>query len=247
MADVTTQVIAHRGNSSVAPENTMAAFESAWRAGADVIELDIQLSSDGRAVVIHNDTVEETTDGSGPVSSRTAAQLAAFDAGSWFSEAYAGQRIPLLTEVLAWMGPRPPLELLLEFKGHWDAAPIDAVVRDIEAAELVERTVMQSFSVPTVHALADVAPDIRRGLLINTFDASTFSLTAQVRAAQCNPSGQLLLDQPDLLDRIRERGMQAMVWTVNEPEHWAALIRSGADGIITDRPDALRGFLAAQP
>lgn len=239
-------VIAHRGNSAVAPENTLAAFEAAWRSGADMIELDIQASADGHAVVIHNDTLDATTDATGPVSTRTAADLAEVDAGAWFSPVFAGQRVPLLADVLTWMGQRAGIGLLLEFKGEWDPAPVSAVVEQIEAAGVAQRTVVQSFSVTTVQALADVAPSLRRGLLIETLAEDTFSQCARLRVAQCNPSGQILLDQPETLGLIRERGMQAMVWTVNEPQHWEALLQLRADGIITDRPDRLRGYLAGR-
>jgi len=237
-------VIAHRGNSSVAPENTLAAFEAAWRGGADVIELDIQLSADGQAVVIHNDTLDETTDTTGPVSTHTAAELAQVDAGSWFSSAYAGQRVPLLGEVLTWLSQRDGLAMLLEFKGEWDPAPVSTVVEQIEAAGVAARTVVQSFAVTTVQALVDVAPHLRRGLLIEHMAEDTFSLCARMQVSQCNPSGRILLEQPETLGLIRERGMQSMVWTANEPQHWQGLLQLGADGIITDRPDRLRGYLS---
>lgn len=246
MGRVSTQIIAHRGNSSVAPENTMAAFEAAARAGADMIELDIQLSSDGHAVVIHNDTLDETTDASGPVSTRSAAELADVDAGSWFSPAYAGQHVPLLDEVLAWLNAHQGVGLLLEFKGEWDPAPVSTVIEQIETAGLAGRTVVQSFAVTTVQALADVAPDLPRGLLVQELDDDVFARCAQLRVAQCNISGQILFDAPQTLSVIRERGMQSMVWTVNEPEHWDGLLQLGADGIITDRPDRLRGYLAGR-
>src|SRR5690625_3213100 len=138
----------------------MAAFESAWRAGADVIELDIQLSADGQAVVIHNDTLDETTDGTGPVSTRTAAQVGRVDAGSWFSPHYAGQRVPLLGEVLDWLSERDGLGLLLEFKGEWDPAPVSTVVEQIERAGVGGRTVAQSFAVSTVRGLAEARKSV---------------------------------------------------------------------------------------
>ncbi|HLS24683.1 MAG TPA: glycerophosphodiester phosphodiesterase family protein [Beutenbergiaceae bacterium] len=241
-----TQVIAHRGNSSVAPENTMAAFESAWRAGADVIELDIQLTADGQAVVIHNDTLDATTDATGPVSTRTAAELGEVDAGSWFAPSFTGQRLPLLRDVLSWLRERDGLGLLVEFKGEWDPAPVSTVVEQIEDAGVGGRIVVQSFAVSTVRALADVAPDLRRGLLIDSLAEDTFSLCAQLRVAQCNPSGLILMEHPETLQLIQDRGMQAMVWTVNEVAHWDALLQMGADGIITDRPDRLRGYLAGR-
>jgi glycerophosphoryl diester phosphodiesterase len=93
-------VIAHRGASSYAPENTFAAFDLAIRMGVHHIELDVEATSDGHIVVIHDDTVDRTTDGSGPVTNHTLAALQALDAGSWFGARFAGERIPVFDEVL---------------------------------------------------------------------------------------------------------------------------------------------------
>ena len=90
------RVVGHRGNSAVAPQNTLAAFEAAWRAGADCVELDVQLTADGRVVVIHDDTVDATTDGTGPVAGFTLASIRRLDAGSWFSPAFADAYMGLL-------------------------------------------------------------------------------------------------------------------------------------------------------
>lgn len=239
-------VIAHRGNSSVAPENTMAAFEAAWRAGADMIELDIQVTRDGHALVIHNDTVDETTSGQGPVAALDAEQATALDAGSWFAPAFSGQRVPLAGEVLRFLTERPGIDLLLEFKGDWDPAPTSRVIESIEAAGLSDRIVVQSFSPTTVGSLRDVAPHIRRGLLVTELAEGTLRLCHDLQVSQCNPSGQLLQHQPETLERLRAVGLASMVWTVNEPEHWAQLMQLDPDGIITDRPDRLRGWLAGR-
>jgi len=103
--------IAHRGASAFAPENTMAAFEKAIELGADVIELDLHLTRDNEIVVIHDDTLDRTTDGSGPVHQRSLGELMRLDAGRWFGEGFAGQRIPRLAEVLDRFAGRVPLAL----------------------------------------------------------------------------------------------------------------------------------------
>ncbi len=210
-----------------------------------MIELDIQLSADGQAVVIHNETLDETTSGQGSVSAQTVEQLAELDAGSWFSSTYAGQRVPLLADVLQWMAGRKGIELLLEFKGEWDAAPVSRVVAELESSGMAKRTVVQSFSATTVQTLADTAPDIPRGLLVATPSSDLLAQCATLKADQCNPAGMMLLATPGVIKQIQEAGMRTMVWTANEPEQWAALVELGVDGIITDRPDALRGYLSA--
>lgn len=242
----TPQVIAHRGNSRVAPQNTLVALETAWRAGADSIEIDIQLSADGVAVVIHDDTVDATTDGSGAVSDLDLAELRRLDAGSWFSPAYAGQRVPTFAEVIAFLEARRGIDLLLELKGDWDAAGARGVAEAIAAAGLDDRVIAQSFSLATVAVLAEVAPDLRRGLLIVDADDTLFDVCTELGVMACNPHGELLRARPELLGKLHGACLQVMVWTANEPEEWAALTAAGVDAIITDRPDALIGWLSAQ-
>lgn len=238
-------VIAHRGSSSLAPQNTLAAFESAWRSGADSIEIDIQLDADGAPVVIHDDTVDATTNGSGAVAEMHSDELRRLDAGSWFSPAYAGQRIPTFDEVLELLVAREGIELLLELKGDWDAAGVQVAVDAIRAAGLTDRVLAQSFSRETVAALRDVAPELRRGLLVFEVDHTLLDVCAELGVVACNPHGGLLLDDQTLLPRLQAAGVQVMVWTANEPEHWALLVEARVDAIITDRPDALVGWLSA--
>ena len=127
-------VVAHRGNSSVAPENTLAALESAWRVGADVIEIDLQLTADGVAVVIHDETVDRTTDGAGRVDQLTGAQVADLDAGSWFADHFGGQRVPTVQDLLGFFVAHPGICLLAELKGTWRAADVRHVTEAIDLA-----------------------------------------------------------------------------------------------------------------
>lgn len=178
------RVVAHRGNSSVAPQNTLAAFEAAWRAGADAIELDVQLTADRQVVVIHDDTVDATTDGTGPVAGLTLAQVRALDAGGWFSPAFAGQRVPAFDEVVGLLLDRPGIDLLCEVKGAWTPD---------EAALVTEP----------------------------------------------------LLADPGFVARQHALGREVTVWTLDEPWMWRTAADLYVDGVITDRPDRLRGWLAA--
>lgn len=239
-------VVAHRGNSAVAPQNTLAAFEAAWRAGAGSIELDVQLTADGQVVVIHDDTVDATTDGTGPVGEKDLAAVRALDAGSWFGTAYAGQRVPLLDEVIELLLVRPGIELLLEVKGSWTVEQVRLVTEPLRAAGLVDRVIGQSFWPDTVAALAEAAPELRRGLLVFMVDDGLLERCAQLGVMTCNPAGGLLVEDPGLVARLHAAGLQVMVWTLDEPEQWAAAVDLGVDGIITDRPDRLVGWLAAR-
>ncbi|VTR78112.1 glycerophosphodiester phosphodiesterase [Cellulomonas hominis] len=242
-------VVAHRGNSAVAPQNTLAAFEAAWRAGAASIEIDIQLSADGHVVVIHDDTVDATTDGQGVVAELGLDALRSLDAGSWFAAAYAGQRVPTFAEVLDLMARRPGIDLLLELKGPWTAEQVRPVTDAIRAAGLADRVIGQSFWPESVEALAEADPELRRGLLVFQVPADPAELVrlcTDLGVMTCNPYGPLLVEHPDLVERLHAAGLQVMVWTLNEPEHWAAATALGVDAVITDRPDRLAGWLAAR-
>lgn len=241
-----TLVVAHRGNSSVAPQNTLAAFEAAWRAGAGSIEIDVQLTADGQVVVIHDDTLDATTSGSGPVGGTDLAGVRSLDAGAWFAPAYAGQRVPTFAEVVDLLLRRPGIDLLLEVKGAWTAEQVRAVTEPVLAAGLADRVVVQSFWPETVAALREAAPDLRRGLLVFEVRDDLLDLCAELGVVACNPYGLLLVQDPGLVDRLHAAGLQVMVWTLDEPEHWAAAVALGVDAIITDRPDRLVGWLAAR-
>ncbi|WP_240643797.1 glycerophosphodiester phosphodiesterase [Antribacter gilvus] len=244
-------VVAHRGNSSLAPQNTVAALDAAWRAGAGAIEIDVQLSADGVVVVIHDDTVDSTTDGSGAVADLTLAELRALDAGSWFSSHHAGERIPTLSEVLAFVAAHPGTDLLLELKDAWTVPEAALVTTAVDEAGLADRVVVQSFWPDTVAALRDAAPHLPRGLLVSEEHPEAVALAGDLGVVCCNPSVAMATDpDADLVARLHAQGLRVMVWTADEPEEWAALLGTdggtGVDAIITDRPDRLAGWLAGR-
>lgn len=239
----TPQVIAHRGNSAVAPENTLMAFEAAARAGADLIEIDLQVTKDGIAVVIHDDDVARTTDGRGRIEELEHAHVAGLDAGGWFAHAYRGARVPSGAELMEFFVAHPGLGLLAEFKGRWSTADARTVTDAVEAAGLGERVIVQSFDTATVQVLRDVAPDLARGLLVEDLPDNLLRTCASLAVMTCNPRGDLLLEQPGLVEALHGEGLRVVPWTLNEPAHWTVAVDLGVDAIITDRPDRLRGWL----
>ena len=243
----TPKVIAHRGNSSVAPENTLVAIESAIRCGAHAIEIDVQLTRDGVPVIIHDTALDRTTDGSGPLADVDSAHLRTLDAGSWFAPVYAHQRVPLLEEVLARLAQDSRIELLLEFKGTWEAADVRAVADAIAGHRFEDRVVVQSFSVPTVAALAEVAPALRRGLLIAEPGDTLLDQCRGLGVVTGNPSGRVVAEHPELIAQLHEAGLAAMVFTLNEPAHWTQAAALGVDAVFTDRPDRMLGWLGDPP
>jgi glycerophosphoryl diester phosphodiesterase len=242
-------VVAHRGNSSVAPQNTLAAFESAWRAGAQAIELDVHLTADRRVVVLHDDVVDETTDGTGRVGDLTLDAVRALDAGASFSRAYRGQRVPTFEEVTRLVAERPGIELLVELKGVWSVEDALVVTKQVDDAGLADRVVVQSFWPPTVAALREAAGHLDRALLLSLrLDdlAELVAVCADLGVVACNPEVVLLEQVPGLVDVLHDAGLRVHVWTANTTHDWDALLRRGVDGIMTDRPDRLAGWLDAR-
>lgn len=242
-------VIAHRGNASTAPGNTMPAVEGAWRAGADLVEVDLRLSEDGVGVVIHDATVDRTTTASGPVDRMSATEVARLDAGTPFSPVFAGTRVPLLADVAEFLAGHPGTDLLLELKGDFTTEQATGVLSTLAVAGMTERTVVQTFWPKTIRSLRAADPDVRLGLLVGSHvapDSVMLPLSTEVGAFACNPRYDLLAADPAVVDELHHAGMRVFAWTLNEPEQWAEAVAWGVDGIITDRPDRLAGWLSAR-
>jgi glycerophosphoryl diester phosphodiesterase len=231
-------ILAHRGASAQAPENTMAAFRLAAQMGADGVELDVRLSKDGEAVVIHNPTLDETTNGRGRVKDFALAQLQSLDAGGWFGPDFAGERIPTLTQVLRELGPRLTLNIELKTEALFSGGLEVEVVRLVEDANLVHRVVISSFDPLALWRVRRLNRNIPTGLLYAP------DLPFYLRYRWLQP-----LAQPDGLhprwDTVDEQavaaahrqGLALRPWTCNDPQAMQRLIQWGVDAIITDRPD----------
>ncbi len=239
-------IVAHRGNKSVTPENTLPAFASALHSGCDGIEMDVVLTADGVPVVIHDETVDGTTNGSGHVGQMTLAEIRQLDAGSWFSPGFAGTRIPTFAEFAQLMAEAPGIEILLEFKGHWTAVQASVVFEDVKAYRLTDRTMLQSFHPLTIGALHEIAPESKRGALLEIVPDELIASAQELGLYTINPDVNIVLKDPGLVQLIHDAGMKVQTWTANSPDQWARLVGLGVDAIITDRPDALNGWYAGR-
>jgi glycerophosphoryl diester phosphodiesterase len=240
------RAIAHRGDSSSAPENTLAAYEAAVRAGSDLIEIDVRRTSDGKAVVIHDASALRTTGIDAPVAALTARELTGADAGSWFGPDFANARVPLLRTVAEWGAEHPEVGWLVELKGRWTAEQLAGPVDELRDRGLAGRTILQSFEADAVAAARDVAPDVPRALLVYRVEDED-ALHAQLQrlgAAGCNPVGELPDRNPGLARRLRDAGYSVFPWTLNQPDEWGAAGAVGVDGVITDRPREFRSWHA---
>ncbi|MCY1145135.1 glycerophosphodiester phosphodiesterase family protein [Actinoplanes sp. Pm04-4] len=237
-------VVAHRGYSAVAPENTLPAFAAAVRAGATLIELDVRTTADDVPVVIHDRTLDRTTTGSGHVWEASYAEVAAVDAGSWFSAAYSGVRVPTLAATLDLLRAPGP-DLLLEIKPPATLPQVKTIVEMIDSYGLSARTIVQSFDPEIVRLVREAEPSLRRGLLRLRFEADTLPLVDELDVVCCNPSTADVLGDPDTVASLTERGVAVMPWTANDMSEWAALSSAGIAGLITDRVGELTGWSAA--
>ena len=235
--------IAHRGYSAVAPENTLPAFAAAVLGGATFVEFDVRTTADGLPVVIHDRTVDRTTDGSGHVWDLTAAEVAALDAGSWFSPAYAGARVPTLAETLGLLADAEP-QLLLEIKPPADEAQVGQIIDLVGKHDLLERTIVQSFDPQVVRTVRDVAPAVRRGLLRLRFEADTVPLARELGVVCCNPAVADVLGDPATVAELIGAGIDVHPWTANDMTAWSSLAGTGVAGLITDRVAELTGWSA---
>ena len=233
-------IIAHRGASAAAPQNTLAAFRRAIELGADGVELDVHLSADGVPVVMHNYDVDETTDGTGLVSDQTLAELKQLDAGSKFSPQFAGERIPTLAEVFEALEGKLLVNIELKdisIKGVGLEAPVAEVVRQ---CGMEKKVLFSSFDPLTLRRMRPLAPQIPSGLLY------AHDLAVYLRRAWLAPWTPHEARHPDaemtdgrLVKWCHVRKLRVNVSTVNEPDEMRRLVALGVDGIITDVPDVL--------
>jgi glycerophosphoryl diester phosphodiesterase len=234
-------LIAHRGASGYAPENTLAAFRKAVAMGLSFIETDLQLSRDARFVAIHDDSVNRTTNGQGSVHELTLAELRRLDAGSWFGSAFAGERIPTLEEILEF-AKRHDVVFYLELKagGSWGGE--HALIGALREAGEIHRVVVISFDSALVAAVRRAEPTLMTGLLCDGQIEKPVEKTLEIGARQLVIRGDLVT--PAMIAEAKRNDLQIICWTVNHPAHMRLLASAGVDGIMGDYPDRLN---AVQP
>ena len=239
-------IIAHRGFSAAAPENTLAAFARAIAAGADGIELDVHMSRDGRLVVCHDPTLERTTDGQGLIAAHTWEELRRLDAGSWYSPAFAGERLPALEEVAA-----------LACRGSWrgvlniELANLVALYRGIEAAvvrvlreyDLVGRALISSFNHPSLVEVRRLDGQVATACLVaaRLLDAPRYVQKLGCRAVHAHA----LSLTPEYVASFHAAGIAVHAWGADGPALLRRAQAAGADAVIVDDPVKARLVLTA--
>lgn len=210
----------------------MAAFLHAVRLGVPMVELDVQLTRDGEVVVLHDDTLDRTTDGSGRVADRTWAEIAGLDAGSWFAPEFAGERVPRLAEVLAAVD----LRINVELKPGPDDGLEARALAVVEDAGALHRVVLSSFDPQRLHRLRRIAPRADLAVLwAGVRFESALTLARRVAATALH-----IRNGGDLARRVaagHAEGLAVRVWTVNCQEEFSRAVAAGADGVFSDFPE----------
>ena len=238
------QIFAHRGAKSVAPENTLPAFQRALEMGVDGIELDVHCSKDGRLVVIHDDTLEGTTTSAGKVGAYTAAELAKIDAGSHFNVAFAGVGVPTLDEVFDLVGQRCLVNVELKSEDPNGGDQAEPLIAMIAARNLYDQVIVSSFNPPSLIKMRALAPKIRLGLLYylplpNFLRDAWFSPI--IRPEAIHPMHSLI--DEEVMAWARAYGCAVNTWTVNNVAEAQRLAALGVNVIMSDVPDQIMAAL----
>lgn len=234
------EIIAHRGYSAVAPENTAVALERALEAGADAVEFDLHVASCGTPVLIHDASLGRTTNGFGPVRRRTLAQLQALDAGAWFAPEFTGERIPTFAEALARMKGRVG-RVYAEVKGYRELEDLDRMVRIALDADLAYDTVFISLDWGVLDRIADRDDTVGIGYVVDSrkrWDEAVERASPD-RRALVDVDHRIVLREPELVARARERNVETAVWTVNDAAEAEALATAGVTRFTTDQVSRL--------
>lgn len=237
-------IIAHRGASGTAPENTLAAFRRAIEDGAHGIELDVRSSRDGKIIVFHDETLDRTTDGTGLVHRHTLAQLKRLDAGSFFGRQFATEKIPHLAEVIQ-LTKSTNTRLFIELKQgrHLTHRFLARLIQVIRQHLALARCVVMSFHHDSLKAVKLLEPRLDTVLLVDRIK----TVEGLIRTARTQSALGVGLDihlaTGDVVGGLRQSGLMVIVWTVNSIREMRSLIKTGVDGITTDYPKRLKKLM----
>ena len=242
------EIIGHRGYAARTPENTLISIEAALTAGARAVEFDIHVASCGTAVVIHDETLDRTSDGNGPVSRQTVEQLQTLDAGTWFDAEFAGEKIPTLADALDCVSGRVD-QIYPEVKGIRTSSDVDGMIRLVRDRGLSECTTFISLDWNILERVRAQDVGIRIGFIVETSDLfdEALSLAVADPAAILDLNQVIALDDPSVVRRAKDQGVEVVTWTVNEPAEATRLRQAGVTGFTTDEVDRLLAWAGPKP
>jgi len=233
-------VVGHRGWPQKYPENTLPSFQGALDLGVGAIELDVHVTTDNHLAVIHDDTVDRTTDGKGPVRSKALAELKSLDAGRWFDERFRGVRIPTLDEVMDLVAGKVPLAIEVKPPGETLLRLNDQLIPLIR--RYPGKVVVHSFDAGYLRAFRALLPDVDTGFLCEASE-KTLAQAVEMGCTAIHPAWQTVT--PGLNRAIRRAGLRIMVWIAQtESDCRKILSKLDVDAIGADCPDVLLHVLA---
>ncbi len=229
-------IVAHRGDKTHAPENTLSAFKQAIEMGADGVEFDVKLTADGQVIVLHDQTVDRTSNGTGNVAKLPLAALRYLDAGAQFPGQFPGERIPTLEEVFESIGKRIYMNVeLTNYSTPYDAL-VPKVVEQVKRHEMQSRVLFSSFFARNLHKARLLLPEVPRGLLTLPGIMGFWGRTFGWRGGYAALNPYMTDVNAGLVYRIHAAGKRVNAWTVNAEADIKRMIGLGVDGIITDDP-----------
>ncbi|MEU1972315.1 glycerophosphodiester phosphodiesterase family protein [Microbacterium sp. NPDC019599] len=231
-------VVSHRGGGALAPENTLPAVSAALAAGFDYLEVDLALTADRIPVLMHDKTVDRTTDGHGRVAALTLKQIKALDAGSWFDSAYAGTQVPTLEEFLEVLAPSGR-RALLELKGEWDAEAGAALIETLRRHGLERRVGIVSFDPRSLLATSGASELAFRLLILKRLPRDIAQAVKGADARGIIVDWKAVARRPEVVEEMHELGLRVVVYTLNTDVEWKDTVEAGVDGIVTDEPARL--------
>lgn len=240
------KVAAHRGGGKLAPENTLAAIDVGARYGHTMIEFDAKLSQDGQIFLLHDDTLERTSNGWGIAGDLPWDKLLNVDAGSWFSGEFKGEPLPLLSQVAA-RCQQHGMMANIEIKPSTGTDTQTGQVIALAAIELWQgqtAPLLSSFSIEALEAAKNAVPELPRGLLLDEWRDDWRELTTRLGCVSIHLNHQLL--DESRVNELKAAGLHILVYTVNAPQRAATLLRWGVDTICTDRIDQIGADFTAQ-
>lgn len=240
MALSLSRVIAHRGASAYAPENTLAAFVKAAELGATWVEFDVMLAACGQAIIFHDETLERTTDGEGEVRDFTYAELKKLDAGGWFSPEFAGQKIPSLSELfdcLASHGLGANIEIkALPGQEEETAERVVTMIQNSWPSQC-PKPLVSSFSEKSLRTARHCDPDLALGLLLEHWEADWQKLADDLQCHTVHLDAEIVTEKR--VQSIAQSGRAILSYTVNEPKQAREFFAMGVDAVFTDKPDLI--------
>ncbi|WRH65902.1 MAG: glycerophosphodiester phosphodiesterase family protein [Planktothrix sp. GU0601_MAG3] len=231
------EIIAHRGFSVMAPENTLVAFSAALQQGANSLEFDLQVSADGIPVIFHDQELNRITGVSGKISEKTVAELKELDAGSWFAERFAGESIPTLENAIAsFQEVKDFLYFDVKPDHQWSDLEIKQLGDLLINNNLINKSIMTSFNQEFLDQIRGYCPEIILGYFL--IDFKQFEQQLQTAISKVNAiltvDYSVILEHPEIITQSRNQGVDIVVWTVDDLEDFKKLVNLGVKRIITN-------------